>query len=346
MNIKIVGIDLAKDVSQMCALTPSNKVLFNRSIRRKALRQDVSKLPPTVIAMEACGSAHYWGREFQAMGHTVRLLPPQHVKAYVRNGKSDAKDALAICEAAQRPQLHTVPIKSVEQQDLQLLHRVRSRYVQMRTMLANQIRSIAQEYGVFFPKTIRSLRGELMGALENGENGLSSAARTMLHMLYVELQGIDAKEEQIKHQIEALAVQNEAYARLREVPGIGPIVASAYIAAVGSGRQFQRGRQVSAWLGLVPRQFGTGGKMHLQGISKGGDRYLRTMLIHGARVVTSWCQRRKQDNRPMARWLRALIARRGKNKAIVALANKLARFAWVILARGQRFDPTRAFASA
>ena len=346
MNTKIVGIDLAKDVSQMCALSRTNQVIFNRSVRRAALRREVGKLPATTIAMEACGSAHYWGREFRAMGHTVLLIPPQHVKAFVRNGKSDAKDALAICEAAQRPKLHPVPIKSVEQQDLQLLHRVRSRYVQMRTALANQIRSIAQEYGVIFPKTLNKLRAGLMPELENADNGLSSAARAMIHMLYDELQGIDAKEQQLKHQTEALATTNEAYGRLLEVPGIGPIVASAYLAAVGNGHQFQRGRQLSAWLGLVPRQHGTGGKMQLQGISKGGDRYLRTMLIHGARIVASWCQRRTQDDRPMARWVRALIARRGKNKAIVALANKIARLAWAVLARGERFDPAKAFAAA
>lgn len=346
MNIRIVGIDLAKDVFQICAVNAANKVVFNRSVRRAALRKELGKLPITTIAMEACGSAHYWGRELQTMGHTVRLIPPQHVKAYVRNGKSDAKDALAICEAAQRPQLHTVPIKTIEQQDIQLLHRVRGRYVQMRTALANQIRSIAQEYGVIFPKTIGCLRAQLMAELEDAGNGLSPVARSTIHLLYEELQAIDAKEEDLKRQIEALATQHSGYGRLRELPGFGPIVASAYLAALGNGQQFQRGRQVSAWLGLVPRQYGTGGKMQLHGISKGGDRYLRTMLIHGARVVASWAQRRPADNRPMARWLRALIARRGKNKAIVALANKLARIAWVVLARDQSFDPAKAFAAA
>ena len=345
MNTKIVGIDLAKDVLQICGLNRSNNVLFNRSVGRAVLRKEIGKLATTTIAMEACGSAHYWGREFQAMGHNVMLIPPQHVKAYVRNGKSDAKDALAICEAAQRPQLHTVPIKSVEQQDIQLLHRVRSRYVQMRTALANQIRSIAQEYGVIFPKSIRCLRAKLMDELENGNNGLSTVARSMIHLLYQELHAVDEKEAGLKRQIEVLAAQHPAYDRLREIPGFGPIVASAFIAAVGNGHQFQRGRQLSAWLGLVPRQYGTGGKMHLQGISKGGDRYLRTMLIHGARVVASWCQRRSEDNRPMAHWVRALIARRGKNKAVVALANKLSRVAWVTLAQNQHFEPTKAFAS-
>jgi len=346
MNIRIVGIDLAKDVFQICALNASNNVIFNRSVRRAGFLKEISKLPTTTIAMEACGSAHHWGRVLESLGHTVRLIPPQHVKAYVRNGKSDAKDALAICEAAQRPLLHTVPIKSVEQQDIQLLHRVRSRYVQMRTALANQIRSIAQEYGVIFPKSIRCLRAELSGELENADNGLSATARATIGLLYEELQSLDDKELNLQRQIEALAKQNDNYVRLREIPGIGPIIASAFIAAVGNGHQFQRGRQVSAWLGLVPRQHGTGGKIQLFGISKGGDRYLRTLLIHGARVVASWSLRRAQDNRPMARWLRALIARRGKNKAIVALANKLARIAWVILARGERFDQAKAFAAA
>ena len=343
MKIKLLGIDLAKNVFQVCALNQANKVLFNRSVRRAQFRSTIAKLEPTTIAMEACSSAHYWGRTFESMGHKVMLVPAQHVTPFVRGGKSDARDALAICEAARRPGLHPVPIKSIEQQDIQLLHRLRQRQVQHSTALANQIRSLGREYGVIFPAGIKSLISHLPEALEDGSNELSPVARYALsdqHQCLIEVRKAMVTFHQ---QIVQLAEQNPAYVDLLVLPGIGPLIASAYIAAIGNGRQFKCGRQVSAWLGLVPRQYGTGGQIQLRGMSKNGDRYLRTLMIHGARSVISLGLK----NRPeLAQWVQPIIDRRGFNKAVVALANKLARISWVIVTTDEPFDMKQAFKPA
>ena len=343
MKIKLLGIDLAKNVFQLCALNQANKVLFNRAVRRARLRQTIAQLEPTTIAMESCSSAHYWGRTFEAMGHTLVLVPAQHVTPFVRGGKSDARDALAICEAAQRPGLHPVPIKTIEQQDIQLLHRLRQRQVQHSTALANQIRSLGREYGVLFPKGIKTLIARLPGALEDGSNELSPVARHALADQHQCLMEVRHNMRTLQHQIEQLAAHHPGYTDLLALPGIGPLVASAYMAAVGNGHQFQCGRQVSAWLGLVPRQFGTGGQIQLKGMTKNGDRYLRTLLIHGARAAIT---RGQKNCPPLAQWVQPMIVRRGHNKTVVALANKLARIAWVIVATGEPFDITKAFKPA
>ena len=343
MKIKLLGIDLAKNVFQLCALNQANKVIFNRAVRRARLRATIAQLPPTTIAMESCSSAHYWGRTFEAMGHRVLLVPPQHVKPFVRGGKSDARDALAICEAAQRPGLHPVPIKSVAQQDIQLLHRLRQRQVQQSTAVANQIRSLGREYGVIFPKGIKTLIAHLPEALEDGSNDLSPVARYSLSDQYQHLREVRQTTKELRQQIEQLTAHHPAYAELQALPGIGPLIASAYIASIGDGRQFQCGRQVSAWLGLVPRQFGTGGQIQLKGMTKNGDRYLRTLLIHGARAAIT---RGQKNCPPLAQWVQPVMARRGFNKAVVALANKLARIAWVIVTTGESFDLHKAFKPA
>jgi transposase len=256
MKINLLGIDLAKNVFQLCALNQANKILFNRSMRRAHFRSSIARLEPTTIAMEACSSAHYWGRAFEGLGHQVVLVPAQHVTPFVRGGKSDSRDALAICEAAQRPNLHRVPIKTIEQQDIQLLHRLRQRQVQHSTALANQIRSLGREYGVIFPRGIKSLISQIPSVLEDGDNELSAVARHALHDQYQCLRQTRQAMRTFLHQIEQLAAQHPAYCDLQVLPGIGPMTASAYIAAVGNGRQFKRGRQVSAWLALVPRQYG------------------------------------------------------------------------------------------
>jgi transposase len=277
------------------------------------------------------------------MGHRVVLVPAQHVTPFVRGGKSDARDALAICEAAQRPGLHPVPIKTIEQQDIQLLHRLRQRQVQHSTALANQIRSMGRDYGVLFPHGIRSLMTYLPAALEDGSNALSAVARYALADQYQCLREVRQVMRSLQQQIEQLAAQQPAYEHLLALPGIGPLNASAYLAAIGSGRQFQCGRQVSAWLGLVPRQYGTGGRLQLRGVSKSGDRYLRTLLIHGARAAIT----RGLEQRPaLAQWVQPIIARQGFNIAVVALANKLARIAWVVVTSNQPFDMKLAFKPA
>lgn len=277
------------------------------------------------------------------MGHQVRLIPAQHVTPFVRGGKSDVRDALAICEAAQRPELHPVPIKSIEQQDIQLLHRLRQRQVQHSTALGNQIRSLGREYGVIFPSGIKSLILRLPEILEDGSNELSPVARHALADQYQCLRDTRQAMCAFLQQIEQLAAQHPAYYELQVVPGIGPMIASAYLAAIGNGRQFKRGRQVSAWLGLVPRQYGSGGQLQLKGVTKSGDRYLRTLMIHGARAVIT----RGLKTRPeLAQWVQPIIDRQGFNKGVVALANKLARIAWVIVTTGEPFDMKQAFKPA
>ena len=343
MKIKLLGIDLAKNVFQLCALNQANKVIYNRAVARVRFRATIAQLDPTIIAMESCSSAHYWGRAFEAMGHKVLLVPAQHVTPFVRGGKSDARDALAICEAAQRPGLHPVPIKSIDQQDIQLLHRLRQRQVQHSTALANQIRSLGREYGVIFPAGIHTLIRCLPEVLEDGSNELSPVARHALADQHQCLMGVRQTMQAFQCQIEQLAAQHPAYNMLQVLPGIGPLTGSAYIAAIGNGRQFKCGRQVSAWLGLVPRQHGTGGQIQLKGMTKNGDRYLRTLLIHGARAAIT---RGQKNCPPLAQWVQPIIARSGHNKAVVALANKLARIAWVIVATGKTFDLKQAFKPA
>lgn len=343
MKIKLLGIDLAKNVFQLCALNQANKVIYNRAVRRVRFRATVAQLDPTTIAMESCSSAHYWGQAFEAMGHKVVLVPAQHVTPFVRGGKSDARDALAICEAAQRPALHPVPIKSIDQQDIQLLHRLRQRQVQHSTALANQIRSLGREYGVIFPAGIHTLITALPEALEDGSNELSPVARHALAEQHQCLMDVRQTMQAFQGQIEQLAAQYPAYNELQALPGIGPLTGSAYIAAIGHGRQFKCGRQVGAWLGLVPRQYGTGGHIQLKGMTKNGDRYLRTLLIHGARAAIT---RGQKNCPPLAQWVQPIIARSGHNKAVVALANKLARICWVIVTTGKAFDLKQAFKPA
>lgn len=343
MNIKLIGIDLAKNVFQICALNRAGRVLFNRSVKRARLQATLAQFEPTHVAMEACSSAHYWGRTFEQLGHRATLVPPQHVKPFVRSGKSDSHDALAICEAVGRPNLHPVPIKSVAQQDLQVLHRLRQHHVDQGTALANQIRSIGREYGLGFPVGIKKLLAQLPCALEDGSNELSMVVRGALNDHYHVLLAAREAATRWKREIIQLASQLPAFEALQAVPGFGPVNASAYLVAIGDGSQFRNGRQVSAWLGLTPSQHGTGGKLTLRGITKQGDRYTRRMLIHGARSAIC-CHRRNCP--PLAAWAEPIMARRGFNKAVVALANKLARIGWVIVRTGEEFDLQQAFKPA
>ena len=341
MKYRIVGIDLAKTVFQICALNRASKVAFNRKITRAKLPMVVEQWEPTVIAMEACGSANYWARRFEAMGHTVRLVPAQHVKAMVRGNKNDANDALAICETALRPDMHFVPIKSLAQQDGQMLHRVRQRHVQQSTALANQIRAFLRERGLVVGRQIQVLIRSLPSILEDGENGLSPLCRELLCDLYTQLRQTREHIAALNQRIAQWCETDADAKRLMSLPGYGPILASALVCAVGDGRQFRNGRQLAAWVGLTPRHVGTGGKNTVLSTSKAGNNYLRTLLVHGARTVATWCAN-KTDR--LSRWLQRLIERRGRCKAIVALANKCARIAWVLLTRKECFRREQAVA--
>jgi transposase len=338
---RVIAIDLAKLVFQVCVLSISGKVESNREVKRAKLVDCLRQFDPSgcIVAMEACFSAHYWGRVFQGMGFEVRLVPAQHVKAFCRTHKSDARDAVAIGEASLRPNLHCVPVKSVAQQDLQLCVRMRTRQIQARVALANQLRSLLAEYGVIVGKSLRVLRAELPDLLEHAL--LTPTARRIGAELQAELKALDDRIEQADRALVEALHPHPAYARLQQVPGIGPVVAASLLAAIGAGTQFRNGRQLAAWAGLVPRQCGSGGKTALLGITKNGDRTVRTVLIHGARAVVHWSKRRSD---PLGSWVRGIQQRRGSKRAVVALANKIARFAFQVIVKGAEFDVRKAFA--
>lgn len=286
--------------------------------------------------MEACASSHFWARTLMAMGHEVKLIAPQFVKPYVKGNKNDANDAEAICEAVSRPTMRFVPVKTVEQQDIQALHRIRQEQVRQRTALVNQIRGLLSEYGIVISRRVESLRNALPDILEDAENRLTADFRILLKGLQEDLLHLDDRIGSQDQAIKRLAQEHEGAKRLQQLRGIGPITATALIAAIGDGRQFARGRDAAAWCGLVPGQHSSGGKSKLLGISKRGDTYLRTLMIHGARAVLRYPQ--NKDDR-LSQWLQKLCNRRNKNIAAVALANKTMRMAWALLVRGQDYDP-------
>ncbi len=339
MNTSILGIDLAKNYFQVCGLNQANKVQFNRKLTRNKLAEFMQQQSPVLVAMEACGSSNYWARKFEAMGHTVKLVPAQHVKPFVKGNKDDRNDAVAICEAAQRPNMHFAMIKTHVQQDTQMLHRIRQLHVKQTTAIANQIRSYLTEYGIIVKKQITPLIHALPTIIDDEENDLTPMARQLLNEHYQCLTETRSKAIELKKQIERSNNQNIYCQRLQALPGIGPIIASALYAAVGNGSQFVKGRQMSAWVGLTPAHFGTGGKNTNVDTTKKGDQYLRCLLIHGARTVVSWILINKKSDH-LSAWVQRLVARRGKRKAYVALANKLTRAAWRIL-QGESYDPKK-----
>lgn len=336
MNIKRVGIDLAKQVFQVHGVDGQEKAVLRKQLRRVQMLDYFKKLPPCLIGMEACSSAHYWGRELQRLGHTVKLMAPQFVKPYVKSNKNDANDAEAICEAVARPTMRFVAIKTIAQQDIQAVHRIRSELVQQRTAKVNQIRGLLAEYGIVVGRRVDTLCTALPHVLEDAENGLTLDFRTLLEGLQQDLTTLDERVGDMDKKIKTLAGSNADAKRLQQIPGIGPITATALICAIGDGKQFKRGRDRAAWLGLTPRQHSSGGKDRLLGISKRGDAYLRTLLIHGARSVLKVAG---QKDDPRSRWLQNLCGRRNKNIAAVALANKNARIVWALLTKQVNYLP-------
>jgi transposase len=334
MKITTIGLDIAKSIFHVFGVNQAGRQVQKKQLKRKQVLMYFANLEPCLVAMEACGGAHYWAREFMALGHQVRLIAPQYVKPYVKGNKNDYNDAEAIAEAAQRPTMRFVPIKSVEQQDIQNLHRQRERLKKERTALVNQTRGLLAEYGIVINKGIAAVRKALPGILEEAENGLTALTRECFAELLEELRVLDERFAHCERRIKSLNQDNAVCRRLDDILGIGPITASATYAAVGNGKEFVNGRHYSAWLGLVPGQHSTGGKTVLLGISKRGNAYLRTLYIHGARAVLRHSAN-KTDR--FSRWAQAVLARRGHNKACVAVANKMARMAWVIMAKGETY---------
>ena len=335
MNITQVGLDLAKIVFQVHGVDARGKGRLRKQLKRAQVILFFTQLPPCLIGMEACGSAHFWARKLTELGHTVRLIAPQFVKPYVKTNKNDAADAEAICEAVGRPNMRFVPIKNTEQQALLGLHRARQGFVTERTAQANQIRGLMAEFGLVIPVGIRSIERKLPEILEDAENGLSGASRALFARLLTHFRTLDHQVEELEREINAWHREDAASQRLQAIPGIGPLTASALVASVGNAKVFHNGRQFSAWLGLVPRQSSTGGKTKLLGISKRGDVYLRTLLIHGARSMLRSLKRHPDRAEG---WLARVAARRNPNIAAVALANKNARTVWALLAHGRNYQ--------
>lgn len=328
-EITTLGIDLAKSVMQLHGVDARGVTLLRRQLRRTQLPRLLAQLPPCTVAMEACAGAHAWGRRSAQFGHRVRLIAPQFVKPFVKGNKTDRNDAEAICEAAQRPGMRFVALKSVEQQQVLALHRLRSGAVKARTALANQLRGVLGEFGIVIAQGPGRLRRALPELLEDAANELPALLRAELAVQAGRLRELDAEVARISHRIETL-VQADARAHgLMQRRGVGPLIASAFAAEIADPCAFKNGRQVAAWLGLVPKQRSSGGTAVLLGISKRGDPYLRTLLIHGARAVVRVAERH-QD--PLSHWIRALKLRRGVHKATVAVANKMARQMWAQLA--------------
>ncbi|SFB09559.1 transposase [Collimonas sp. OK607] len=334
MKITTIGLDLAKSVIQVHGVNEHGKVGLKKTLKRDQVLPYFANMAPCLIGMEACGSAHYWARKLQTLGHTVKLMAPQFVKPYVKTNKNDAADAEAICEAVTRPTMRFVALKNGEQQAILSLHRARQGFVKARTAQANQIRGLLSEYGIVMAQGMSHIAKRLPDILENSESDLPGIFRQLLQRLGEHLKELDRQVGELEVQIRTWHQQNEMSKKLEKIPGIGPITASALVASIGDAKSFKNGRQLAAWLGLVPRQHSSGGKPTLLGISKRGDSYLRTLLILGAQSALRVAAR-KLDH--ACSWLAKLMARRHQNVAAVALANKNARIVWALLAHNREY---------
>ena len=330
-ELSTVAIDLAKKVFHLVGTDTTGNILWRKRLSRNALMPFIAQLPPVLLGMEACGGAHYWARRFREHGHEVKLMAPQFVKAYVKSNKNDTRDAEAIAEAVTRPTMRFVPIKDVEQQDIQALHRIRERLIGERTALVNEVHGLINEYGMVIPKGVPKFRQAVVDKLESEKDKLTPLSQELFWKLLEEFAALEQQIAFYQEKLESLAKTHPECQRLMTIPGLGPITATALLAAVGDVRVFKNGRQFAAWLGLVPKQHSTGGQTRLLGISKRGDSYLRKLLIHGARATLRFAGL-KTDGR--SRWIQGLLERRGWNRTAVAVANKNARIVWALLSRG------------
>jgi len=342
MSIAVIGIDLGKNSCSLAVVNADGAVIQRRRMRPDSIVAFTKKLPTSIVAMEACCGAHYLGRLLAAQGHQVRLMSPEYVRPYVKSQKNDDRDAEAIAEAATRPTMRFVELKSEEQLDMQTLHRARDRLVGERTALINQLRAILLERGIVVPQGRCKLEQYLTAMMdEQGASTVGIRMVTLIEDMRLEWHELDRRIGALDDEFAAHARTDDAARRLATIPGIGVLNATALVAAIGTGESFARGRDLAAWLGLVPRQVTTGGKPRLTGITKRGNKYLRKLLVHGARAALPSLA---TSATPLGHWLRGLIARVHKNAAVVALANKLARIAWAVLRRHETFDAKAAMA--
>lgn len=335
MNVTTIGVDLAKNSFSVHGVDARGKPVFHKTLSRAKLMLFLAQQPPCLVGMEACSGAHHWGRQLQSVGHRVGVMASRFVAPYRKGGKNDGNDAEAICEAVGRPGMRFVPVKSAEQQALLCLHRIRQGLIRERTATINQLRGLLSEFGFIMPTGRYSAQQHLPEILEDAENGLPALARRLLHDVYLRLRSMNEQILTYDRELEHWARDSEVASRLMTIPGVGAVTATAMVASVGDAKQFRNGRQFAAWLGLTPRQYTTGGKVRLGRITKQGDVYLRTLLIHGTRAVLAMLKD-KQDR--LSVWTRAVIARRGYKRAAVALAAKNARILWVLMARGERYQ--------
>jgi len=345
MKINRVGVDLAKNVFQLHGADRQGKTLWKRQLSRdKWLTVLFATVEPrTVIGMEACTGAHHWSRLLLDKGYEVKIIPPQFVKPFVKSNKNDANDAQAICEAMARPNMYPVKVKTIEQQDMQAIHRIRNEIKNHRIAKANQIRGLVAEYGLVAPKELTSLRSAIPEWLEDASNGLTMFFRQLLQGLYEDLYSMDKRMAELDKQIAVIAQQDPIAKRLQQLRGVGPLIATALVATMGDGKQYRKGRDMAAAIGLTPRQHSSGGKDRLLGISKRGDAYLRCLLVHGARSAMRTAK--DKDDR-LSRWITNLQDRRHANVAACAMANKMARMAWAMMTKGVDYDPDFSSVSA
>jgi transposase len=340
-TITTIGLDIAKSVFQVHGVDVDGQVVVRRQLKRRYVLAFFEKLSPCLVGIEACASSHYWSRELQALGHTVRLMPPAYVKPYVKRQKNDTADAEAICEAVERPNMRFVPTKTAEQQSCLMLHRARHLFIRHQTAVINSIRAYLSEFGIVAPVGRRGVEQLLEIAADTANDRLPEVARACLAALGLQLRALKARILEFDRRIIAWHRSNATSKRLDAIPGVGPALATALVASIADPKAFRSGRDFSAWVGLVPKQNSSGGKDRLGSISKQGDRYLRSLFTAGALAVIRYAKLRGNGHRP---WLAGLLARRPTKVAAIALANKLARIAWAMMAKNECYQEPAAMA--